>query len=102
VSACIRREPAIDFLSARGANLAGLSDLQVLSIAAEKQRVLVTHDFRTLPKYFAIFLEQNRFSPGVFLVKQRLPIALVIDELLLMWNSCEACEWENSIVEIPV
>src|SRR2546427_3710509 len=47
VSGCLRREPAIDFLSAHLAKLEGIPDPDVLAIAAEQGRILVTHDFRT-------------------------------------------------------
>lgn len=55
VAGCARREPAIDFLSARAANLCAISDPDVLAIAAGLGRILVTHDFRTMPKHFAEF-----------------------------------------------
>ena len=45
-----RREPTIDFLSAQSAKLDGMSDPDVLGIAASQGRILVTHDFRTMPK----------------------------------------------------
>jgi len=38
VSGCLRREPAMDFLSANDAHLHGLPDLEVLRIAAEQNR----------------------------------------------------------------
>ena len=41
VSGCLRREPAIDFLSANDANLAGLPDSEVLTLAAAEGRILV-------------------------------------------------------------
>ena len=48
-----RREPAIDFLFAQSAKLDGMSDPDVLGIAASQGRILITHDFRTMPKHFA-------------------------------------------------
>jgi len=38
---------------------------------------------------------------GVFLVKQRAPLANVIEALLLIWAASDADEWKNRIVEIP-
>jgi len=62
---CRRREPAIDFLSANDANLAGVPDPGVLAIAAEQERILISHDFRTnltrLPDYAPPFC---RLPPG--------------------------------------
>src|ERR1700737_1682002 len=65
VSGCSRREPAIDFLSAHAGRLAGIADPDVLAIAAEQGRILVTQDFRTMPRHFGEFLEAGRSSPGV-------------------------------------
>jgi hypothetical protein len=101
VTGCVRREPAIDFISARAATLDGLSDPDVLAIAADQGRILVTHDFRTMPKHFADFLA-TATSPGVFLVRQHSPLALVIEDLVLIWTASAAEDWINRIVVIPL
>ena len=81
VTGCLRRAPAIDFLSARAAKLEGMSDLDVLALAAAQGRILVTHDFRTMPRHFAELLATGATSPGVLLVKQHTPLASVIEDL---------------------
>ena len=101
VSGCLRREPAIDFLSAHLARLRGIPDPEVLAIAARDGRILVTPDFRTMPRHFGEFLEARGSSPGVFLVKQRTPVAPVIDELVLVWAASDPSDWVNRILEIP-
>jgi len=70
VSGCQRREPTIDFLSANDAKLEGLPDQDVLRIAAEQRRILISHDFKTMPRHFGRFVEEGGSSPGIFLVKQ--------------------------------
>ena len=57
VSAVRRREPAIDFQSANVLNLRGLDDSEVLALAAQEGRVLVSHDLTTMPNHFAKFVE---------------------------------------------
>ena len=101
VSGCLRREPSIDFLSANAAGLEGRADPEVLLLAARQNRIVVTHDFQTMPQHFAAFLKQHGRSPGVFLVKQRTPVAEVIDALVLIWSASNASEWQNRILEIP-
>ena len=91
----------MDFLSARDANLEGLPDPRVLALAAEQDRILVSHDFQTMPRHFGEFLEARSASPGVFLVKQYSPVGDVIDELVLVWAASDADEWKNRILEIP-
>lgn len=102
VSGCVRREPAVDFLSAHQAKLHRLADRDVLAIAADQGRILVTQDFRTMPRHFGEFLKTRGSSPGVFLVKQRTPLAEVIDDLVLVWAVSAPEEWKNRILEIPL
>ena len=52
VTGWVRREPAIDFLSAATATLEGISDPDVHGLAAAQDRILVTRDFRTMPRQF--------------------------------------------------
>jgi len=101
VAACLRREPALDFLSAANARINGMPDLEVLSLAANQGRILGTHDIRTIPRYFGEFLAGGESSAGVFLVNQRVPVATVADWLVLVWAASDTGEWENRIVEIP-
>jgi hypothetical protein len=50
----------------------------VLAIATHQNRILVTSDLRTMPHHFGNFLAANGLCTGVFLVKQRAPLADVI------------------------
>ena len=53
VKAAQRIEPEMEFQTAADAGLIGLSDPEVLDTAAKLGRVLVTHDRKTMPRYFA-------------------------------------------------
>jgi len=101
VSGCLRREPAMDFLSANEAGLEGVADPDVLAFAARDNRILVTSDLKTMPRHFGDFLEARGYCPGVFLVKQGTPLADVIESLILIWAASDADEWKNRIVNVP-
>ncbi len=58
----------MDFLSASEANLQSVPDLDVLALATREHRILVTSDFRTMPRYFGEFLQARGSCTGVFLV----------------------------------
>ena len=51
VAGVVRREPRIDFETADEASLRELPDSQVLALAAQENRILVTHDRRTMPRH---------------------------------------------------
>jgi hypothetical protein len=69
-----------------------------LALASEQGRILVSHDFQTMPRHFGDFLHAGASSPGVLLVPQYLPIGEAVDELVLIWNASAAEEWENRMV----
>jgi Domain of unknown function (DUF5615) len=88
--------------SADDANLAGVPDPEVLALAAEQDRILVSHDFQTMPRHFAEFLQARGSSPGLILVPQYLPIGEAVEELLVIWGASEAEEWQNRMLKIPL
>jgi hypothetical protein len=96
-----RREPSIDFQTADEANLRRLRDPEVVALAAQENRILVTHDRRTMPRHFADFILHHS-SPGVFIIAQTVSVQVAIEELLLMWAASESEEWRNLIVELPL
>lgn len=101
VSGILRRAPEIDFKTASEASLAGIKDEMVLTIAANENRVLVTHDRKTMPRHFAEFIDGND-SSGVFVISQHAPIATVIDDLILIWHIAEPEEFVNNIRTLPL
>ncbi len=96
-----RLEPTIDFLTASEGGIVGLPDPNVLERAADAGRILVTHDRRTMPRYFSIFVAKQR-SPGVLVVPQSVPIGQAIQEIVLIWSATTPDEWENRIQTLPL
>ena len=101
VRALRRRQPAIDFQTADEAGLRGLSDPEVLAMAAREGRILVSHDRQTMPQHFADFIT-TQHSPGVFIVSQSLPISQAVEELLMIWEASEVEEWIDTIQFLPL
>jgi hypothetical protein len=96
-----RREPSVDFLSAQAAELEEIEDSGVLAIAATEGRILVSHDFGTMPRHFRDFVFR-RHSPGVFLISQALPIGVAVESLVEIWAASDSGEWENQLTYLPL
>ena len=79
-----------------------MDDPEVLALAAEQHRVLVSHDVGTMPAHFRAFRNAEKHSTGVFLVPQSLDVGTAIEELLLIWLASEASEWENRLEWLPL
>jgi hypothetical protein len=101
VKATLRLEPSIDFQTASSSGLAGLSDLDVLRLAAEQSRILVSHDRKTMPRHFGQFI-QSEASPGILIVSQKESVSQVAEELFLIWLATEPEEWVNRIRSLPL
>ena len=91
----------IEIRTAFDAGFEGLKDPEVLRLASESGRVLVSQDRRTMPGHFARYIERAR-SPGVILLREAIPIAAAIEELVLIWSASEGDEWLNRLVWIPL
>jgi len=95
-----RREPSIDFRAASGVIPDGTLDSEVLRIAADADRVLVSRDIATMHEHFARFIE--RFdSPGVLLIPSNRSIGDSIEGLLLVWLNWTAVDLRNQVKWLP-
>jgi hypothetical protein len=103
VQGVIRREPSVDFIMAHAAGLRGMSDREVLALAANGQRVLVSHDVGTMPSHFRAFTKvAGQQSPGVLPIPQILEIGAAIEEILPIWQASEASEWKDRPEWLPL
>jgi predicted nuclease of predicted toxin-antitoxin system len=96
-----RVAPEVDVRTASDARLAGLPDPEVLQVAADSGRILVSQDRGTMPGHFARYLTGAR-SPGLILLREAVPVATAIEELLLIWSASEPTEWIDRLVWIPL
>ena len=95
------REPAIDILDVKRSGLRGTPDPVLLELAAQQNRILITHDRGTMSRYFLERLSAGKPNSGIFIVPQGSAIGEVIESLLLVWTASEADEWRNQIVYLP-
>jgi predicted nuclease of predicted toxin-antitoxin system len=96
----IRTEPTIDWRPAQKYIPDATPDPEVLQLAADDGRVLVSRDAKTMPHHFAAFVK-TRSSPGVVLIPTSLTIGAAIEELLTLWLSWSAEDIENQLWWLP-
>jgi Domain of unknown function (DUF5615) len=95
-----RREPSIDFQNAAGIIPDGTPDPEVLRVAADAGRILVTADVRTMMVHLARFIEQ-RESPGVLLITSARSIGEAIEGFLVLWLTLTPADLRNQARWIP-
>ena len=101
VKALRLQEPSIYFASAADNYLEGLPDPEVLEVAAQQGRILVSHDRRTMVDHFRTRMAEGKWSPGVFLVTQSVRIGQIVEAIIIVWAASESVEWENQLRYLP-
>lgn len=96
------RKPNVDMIRVQDTEISGADDPTVLEWAAKEGRILLTHDLDTMTKYANDRIEQGLPLAGVIFVRDTLPIAKVIDDLLTILGASEAGEWENRTDFLPL
>jgi predicted nuclease of predicted toxin-antitoxin system len=99
VKAVKKQEPAVDFASAAG--LRGVSDPEILERAAVANRVLVSHDRRTMLNHFRNRLTAGKSSPGLLIVSQAAAIRPVVESIIILWSAADPAELRDQAFHLP-
>ena len=98
----MRRVPEIDAVTAHQVDLSNATDQELLIWAAKEQRIVLTHDRRTMPQHVADLLNAGQAIAGVIVVPRQLRIRQVIDELELIVTCSEEDERANAVWQLPL
>ena len=103
VRGALRRNPALDIIRVQDVpEVAAKDDPTVLDWAAREGRILFTHDARTITKYAYERTAAGLPMPGVFEIKHTVPVALAIDEILIIAECSLEGEWEGQVRYLPL
>lgn len=97
-----RRLISIDLLTAHDAGLRTADDESVLEWAAEQGRVVITADRDTMIGYAYARVASGKRMPGLLVAGQKLPVGLVVEDLLTIAGASEPSEWESQVVHLPL
>jgi hypothetical protein len=96
------RRHDLDLVRVQDVGLSGASDEKVLEWATDNNRILLTHDNRTMPSHVGDRLNSGLSIPGVLIVDDLAPIGLCIEELLIVEECSAAEEWKDVVFYIPM
>ena len=97
-----RRMASFDLIRVQDVGLSGATDPQILDWAAREQRVLITHDVRTITRFAYERVRMGLPMPGVVEVSPDLPIGQAIEGLILLAECSLEGEWEGQVRYLPL
>ena len=102
VRGILRKQSRIDIVRVQDVGLSGADDPTVLSWAAQEGRIILTHDVATMITFAYERIQSELSMPGLFEVKRRVPVGLVIEEIILIAQCSLKGEWEGQIIFLPL
>lgn len=97
----IKRIPDLDFTTALELGLSRSHDRSLLLAAAEKGRILLSHDEASMPGHYFDLLNRGEQLEGAIIVPRRLALRNAIDELELVIQCTRQEEWTNIYKVLP-
>jgi hypothetical protein len=102
VSGLLKRQPDLEIVRVQDVGLLGAEDSVILEWAAREDRVLLTHDAKTITKYAYERVLAGQRMPGVFELVRTLPFGRAIEEILLIAQASFEGEWEGQVRYLPL
>jgi hypothetical protein len=102
VRGLLRRKPGLDIVRVQDAGLSGMDDPSLLAWAAAHDRVLIMHDVSTMTAFAYRRVAGAEYMPGVFEVSRSVPVAAVIEDILLLSECSNEGEWESQVRYLPL
>lgn len=102
VRGLLLRHPALDLCRVQDVGLEEADDPTILAWAATHNRIVLTHDYATMPDFAYARVGAGQPMPGVFVMPDRLAVRQAIEELLLLETCSEQVEWDGLVVYLPL
>lgn len=94
----LRAYPALDYVRAQDVpQISGKSDEDVLAWAASEDRIVLSQDYRTIPKAAYARILDNRPMPGVIMCPDTMPVGETIEYLIALIGASEPVEYTNRV-----
>jgi predicted nuclease of predicted toxin-antitoxin system len=97
----LQREPTLDLVRVQDVDLSGADDPTILTWAAAEERLLLTHDRKTIPGFAVQRVRNGERMPGVVVVAASGSLQVAIDAILLLNGASLPAEWEGQILTVP-
>ena len=94
----LRYDSSLDIVRVQDAGLSGADDTTILAWAAAEERILLTHDFRTMPHHVSEAFASGKHLAGIIVVPQSMSVGEAIQEIRLIVARCSLEEVKNQMI----
>jgi hypothetical protein len=99
----LRKLPELDILRVQDAGHGSDPDPDILAWAAEENRILLTHDRKTMVRFANERIEAGLPMTGLFVIRNRKnQIGQMIEDILIPACCSEQHEWRDQVRFLPI
>lgn len=98
----LRRLPSLDIVRVQEVGLRTADDPEILEWAAKDNRIVLTHDRTTMPRFAMECVRSGLQMPGLFVVRNQASLGILIDEILLIVECSSQDEWQHRVEYLPL
>jgi hypothetical protein len=77
------------------------SDPEILAWAEQTGRILLTYDESSIPDYWIDHLQAGGHSPGVLIVREKVSLRAVVENLVILAYASDPSEWLDRLEYFP-
>ena len=98
----LRRIPHLDIVRVQDTEMLGRPDPQVLEWTATQDRILLTHDLKTMPDYAYDRINNDKLMPGLFAIPRNASFDQIVNDLVLIIEGSKPEEWKDRVEYLPL
>ena len=80
----------------------GTPDPIILDWIEQNNYILVSRNRKTMPKHLKNHLDKGKHVPGIILLRHRIPMGQLIEDLLLIQETCYFKDYQDHIEYLPL
>ena len=97
----LRRNSILDIVRVQEQGLSNTEDPLILAWAAKHNRIVLTHDLRTMPDFAYQRIANQQKMSGLIVMRPDIRIGTAIDDILLNADCLTPEELANTVLRLP-
>ena len=100
----LRHEPSLTVLMIgdEGAPAKSTPDPEILEWCEQNQFILITNNRKSMPQHLDDHLAAGHHVPGIFTISRKVPMKLIVEQLILIIGASDDDEYIDRITYIPL
>ena len=98
----LRRNAVLDIIRVQDHGLSNTEDPLILEWAAQNDRIVLSHDLRTMPDFAYQRVARQQKMPGLVVMRPDIRVGIAINDILLIANCLSPQEIANGVLRLPL